>query len=67
MAISKPNYVSSTITDESRGSITEISTKREWTTAYTVRRLIELALGEFKGGLLDGRHPAPVESSETAE
>lgn len=67
MAISKPNYVSSTITDESRDSITEIATKREWTTAYTVRRLIELALGDFKEGLLAGRHPAPVEAPEIAE
>ena len=67
MPDNKPNYISSTVSDDTRDSIAEISKVREWSTAYTIKRLLEMAIGQFKIGLLSGQHPAPVETQEPTE
>lgn len=62
MAEKKPNYISITVSDETKDSIMEISQKREWSMAYVTKRLVELAIDKFKDDLINGKHPAPIET-----
>lgn len=65
MSEKKPNnYVSSTVSDETKADILEVAQKREWTSAYTVRRFLELAIKEFKADLLSGKHAESIQASE---